>query len=87
VSVLNCFYDSLSHMLRKNVEKRNLIDNMDGVLLAVDEICDNGIILECDSIAVAQRISIRYDDLPLGEQTVASVLQSAKEQIKWSLLK
>jgi len=87
VSVLNCFYDSLSHMLRKNVEKRSLIDNMDGVLLAVDEICDNGIILECDSIAVAQRISIRSDDIPLGEQTVASVLQSAKEQIKWSLLK
>jgi len=87
VSVLNCLYDSISHMLRKNVEKRSLIDNMDGVLLAVDEICDNGIILECDAIAIAQRISFRSDDLPLGEQTVASVLQSAKEQIKWSLLK
>jgi len=87
VSVLNCLYDSISHMLRKNVEKRSLIDNMDGVLLAVDEICDNGIILESDAIAIAQRVSFRSDDLPLGEQTVASVLQSAKEQIKWSLLK
>jgi hypothetical protein len=87
VSVLNCLYESISHMLRKNVEKRTLIDNMDGILLAVDEICDNGIILECDAIAIAQRISFRSDDLPLGEQTMASVLQSAKEQIKWSLLK
>jgi len=85
--VLNCLYDSSSHMLKKNVKKRSLIDNMDGVLRAVDEICDNGIILECDAIAIAQRISFRSDDLPLGEQTVASVLQSAKEQIKWSLLK
>lgn len=29
-------------MLRKNVEKRALLDNMDGVFLAIDEICDNG---------------------------------------------
>jgi len=42
VSVLNCLYDTVSHMLRKNVEKRNLIDNMDGIFLAIDEICDNG---------------------------------------------
>jgi len=87
VSVLNCLYDSLSQMLRKNVEKRSLIDSMDGVLLTVDEICDNGLILECDAVAVAQRVSFRSEDLPLGDQTVASVLQSAKEQIKWSLLK
>lgn len=87
VSVLNCLYDTMSHMLRKNVEKRALMDNMDGAFLAVDEICDNGIILESDPMAVASRVSFRSDDLPLGEQTVASVLQSAKEQIKWSLLK
>jgi len=85
--VLNCLYDSISHMLRKNVEKKTLIDNMDGVLLTIDEICDNGIILESDAVAVAQRVSFRSDELPLGEQTVASVLQSAREQIKWSLLK
>lgn len=87
VSVLNCLYDSVSHMLRKNVEKRALIDNMDGIFLAIDEICDNGIILESDPILVAQRVAFRSDDIPLGEQTVASVIQSAKEQIKWSLLK
>jgi len=87
VSVLNCLYDSVSQMLRKNVEKRALLDNMDGVFLAVDEICDKGIILESDPSAVCQRVSFRSDDIPLGEQTVASVLQSAKEQIKWSLLK
>jgi len=87
VSVLNCLYDAVSHLLRKNVEKRALLDNMDGIFLAIDEICDDGIILESDPIAVAQRIAFRSDDIPLGEQTVASVIQSAKEQIKWSLLK
>ncbi|ELU00183.1 hypothetical protein CAPTEDRAFT_169846 [Capitella teleta] len=86
-SVLNCLYDAVNTMLRKNVEKRALLDNMDAVFLAVDEICDNGIIMESDASAVVNRVSFRSDDLPLGEQTVASVLQSAKEQIKWSLLK
>lgn len=44
VNTLNCLYDSISNMLRKNVEKRTLIENMDGVFLTVDEICDNGFV-------------------------------------------
>lgn len=87
VNTLNCMYDSISNMLRKNVEKRTLIENMDGVFLTVDEICDNGIILECDPVIISQRTAFRSDDIPLGEQTVSSVLQQAKEQLKWSLLK
>nr|KAG5698154.1 hypothetical protein BaRGS_001749 [Batillaria attramentaria] len=41
-SVLNAFYDSVSQILRKNVEKRALLDNMDAIYLAADEICDGG---------------------------------------------
>ncbi len=46
VSVLSCFYESISLILRKHVEKKYLLDNMDSVILAVDEICDGGILLE-----------------------------------------
>uniref|UniRef100_A0A672SDS8 Coatomer subunit zeta n=1 Tax=Sinocyclocheilus grahami TaxID=75366 RepID=A0A672SDS8_SINGR len=42
MAVLNCLFESLSQMLRKNVEKRTLLDNMDGVFLVVDEIIDGG---------------------------------------------
>lgn len=42
VSVLNAFFDAVSMMLRKNVEKRTLLENLDGVLLAMDEIVDGG---------------------------------------------
>ncbi|XP_043235638.1 coatomer subunit zeta-1-like isoform X2 [Amphibalanus amphitrite] len=87
MTVLNCLYESVSMILRKNVEKRALLDNIDVVMLAMDEICDNGIIMEADSGAVLQRVAVRTDDIPLGEQTVAQVLQSAREQLKWSLLK
>jgi hypothetical protein len=42
MSVLNCVYDSVQQILRKNVEKRALLENLDVVLLALDEICDRG---------------------------------------------
>ncbi|CAH1241042.1 COPZ1 [Branchiostoma lanceolatum] len=78
-SVLNCLYDSVSQMLRKNVEKRALMDNLDGVFLAVDEIVDGGIILEADPNAVVQRVALRTEDVPLTEQTVAQVRKLIKD--------
>lgn len=86
-SVLNCVFESVSLLLHKNVEKRGLMDNMDGVFLAIDEICDSGMILECEPTTISQRACFRNDDIPLGEQTIASVIQSAKDQMKWPLLK
>ena len=74
-------------MLRKNVEKRSLCENMDVVMLVMDEICDRGVVMESDSASVVARAAIRAEDTPLGEQTLTQVLQSAKEQLKWSLLK
>ncbi|KAM8824327.1 coatomer subunit zeta-2 isoform 2-T2 [Synchiropus picturatus] len=87
MSVLNCLFDSLTQILRKNVERRCLLDNMDGVFLVVDEIIDGGVILESDPQQVLQKVNYRADENPLSEQSVAQVLQSAKEQIKWSILK
>lgn len=86
-SVLNCLYEAVGQILRKNVEKRTLLENLDVVILALDEICDGGVILEADANSIVQRVALRVDDIPLGEQTVAQVLQSARDQLKWSLLK
>ena len=90
-SVLTCLFESLSTMLRKNVEKRHLYDNLDLVMLTLDEICDDGfvekkpdlvirtiyllyrIILESDPLLITQRVQLRQDDIPLGEQTVSQV--------------
>ncbi|XP_060636867.1 coatomer subunit zeta-2 [Anolis sagrei] len=86
-SVLSCLFETLNHMLRKNVEKRALMENMDGVFLVVDETVDGGVILESDPQQVIQKLNFRVDDPSLSEHSVTQVLQSAKEQIKWSLLK
>ena len=57
-SVLNCLYDTVSIMLRKNVEKRQMMKQLDGIFLAVDEICDRGIILEIEPNDVIDKVSI-----------------------------
>ncbi|XP_068920420.1 coatomer subunit zeta-2 isoform X3 [Petaurus breviceps papuanus] len=87
MSVLTCLFDSLNHVLRRNIEKHSFVENMDGAFLVVDEIVDGGVILENDPQQVIQKVNFRVDDSSLSEQSVAQVLQSAKEQIKWSLLK
>ncbi|XP_074782913.1 coatomer subunit zeta-2 isoform X2 [Athene noctua] len=41
-AVLACLLDTLGHLLRREVEKRWLLDNMEGTFLVVDEIVDGG---------------------------------------------
>lgn len=87
-SVLNALYDAVSQMLKKNVEKRFLMDHLDAVYLAIDELVDGGVILEADSNNIVQRVAMKMEvEVPLSEQTVAQVIQTAKDQLKWSLLK
>ncbi|GAU93637.1 hypothetical protein RvY_05547 [Ramazzottius varieornatus] len=86
--VLNCLYDTCQRFLGKIFDRRTFMDNMDSAFLVVDEIVDGGVICEMDPDVIVQRASIRTEEqTPLGEQTVAQVLQSAKEQFKWSLSK
>lgn len=86
-SVLSCLYDSISQILRKNVEKKYLLDYLDAVFLSIDEICDNGILLETDPSQIAQRVGLKETDVPFGEQTVMDVVKSARDQLKWSILR
>ncbi|KAI5097312.1 coatomer subunit zeta-2 [Silurus meridionalis] len=71
MAVLNCLFESLNQILRKNVEKRCLLDNMDGAFLVVDEIIDGGVILESDPQQVVEKVNYRTDDNPLSEHSVA----------------
>ncbi|XP_065052214.1 coatomer subunit zeta-1-like [Rhopilema esculentum] len=87
-SVLNAFFDAVNQMLKKNVEKRFLLDHLDAIYLAIDELVDEGVILEADSNNIVQRVAMKMEvEVPLSEQTVAQVIQTAKDQLKWSLLK
>ncbi|XP_034046902.1 coatomer subunit zeta-1-like [Thalassophryne amazonica] len=64
MSVLNCLFDSLNQILRKNVERKCLLDNMEGVFLIVDEIIDGGVILESDPQQVLQKVNYKQMSEP-----------------------
>jgi len=87
LSVLNALYESISMILRKNVEKRAIFDNMESILLICDEVVEGGILLEADPNNVVNRVHVKSEDIPLSEQTVTQVIHTAKEQLKWSLLR
>ncbi|TKR93891.1 hypothetical protein L596_008264 [Steinernema carpocapsae] len=91
VSVLNCLFDAISIILRKNVERKTLLDSMDTALLVLDEICDDGIVLETDAQAVVNRCALRPEELAFGDQSMheigKSLFETARGQLKWSLLK
>ncbi|CAL2032978.1 hypothetical protein CAEBREN_06250 [Caenorhabditis brenneri] len=90
-ATLTCLYDAVSVVLRKNVEKKALIDAMDTMMLIIDEICDEGIIMETDAQAVVQRTALKNDEVSFSDQSVSQIgfsfIESANKQFKWSLLK
>ncbi|CAM0139977.1 Golgi-to-ER vesicle coat component [Umbelopsis sp. WA50703] len=89
-SMLNAFYDAVSTLLRHQVEKRSILDNLDLVVLCLDETVDDGIILETDSNAIVGRVSkprLDVADIPLSEQSFIQAYQTARERLTSQLLR
>ncbi|GAO14001.1 uncharacterized protein UV8b_01919 [Ustilaginoidea virens] len=79
--------DSLHLLFKQSVDKRTIVENYDLVSLAVDEIVDDGIILETDPTIIVQRVSrAPTQDLPIGridlsEQGVNNLAQLGKSKL------
>jgi len=56
-NVVLALRDVLSILLKNSTDKRTIIENYDLVSLAIDEIVDDGIILETDPVIIASRVS------------------------------
>ncbi|KKY24361.1 putative coatomer subunit zeta [Phaeomoniella chlamydospora] len=56
-NVVLALRDSLAILLKNSTDKRTIIENYDLVTLAIDEIVDDGIILETDPVIVSTRVS------------------------------
>ncbi|TWU74481.1 Golgi-to-ER vesicle coat component [Metarhizium rileyi] len=71
----------------QSVDKRTIVENYDLVSLAIDEIVDDGIILETDPTIVTQRVSkAPTQDVPIGridlsEQGVNNLAQLGKSKL------
>jgi len=88
-NVLNAIFETFSMLLRNQVDKRTMLENLDYVFLALDELVDKGVILESEPSIIASRVSMKglNSDIPLSEQTISQALQTAKDQIARSILK
>lgn len=87
-SVLNSYYEAIALILRDNVEKARLFENMDSVMLITDEIVDGGIILEADPHVLAQAVATTpsTDKVPLAEQSLSQALNTAGGLLRKHLL-
>jgi len=83
-SALNALCDAISLLLRGQVEKRGVLENLDLVLLCLDETIDDGIIVDTDSTAIASRVSRPKPDtteIVINEQTILNAYQTVKEKM------
>ena len=62
MAVLDCLFNTVSGILRKNVDKKSLCDNMEVIMLAMDEMIDNGMIMESDpqQVLTKRKLIINY---------------------------
>ena len=79
LSALNGLYECLGKLLRGQLDRRTLLENLDFVLLTLDELSDDGILLEADPAILAQRVSMRNtDDIPIADQTLSEAMRTLK---------
>ncbi|ORX50701.1 snare-like protein [Piromyces finnis] len=87
---MTSFIDALNILLKNQVEKRVIMDNMDVVFLCIDECLDEGIILDNDATQISSRVSKKAnngDTMNLSEQSFTQAFFNARDQIARSLLK
>ena len=56
-AAFDAYKNSLELVLNNGIDKKNIQENYDLVLLTIDELCDNGIILETDPASIASRVT------------------------------
>jgi hypothetical protein len=84
--VLDAGYDAISNLLRDQLDQRSILDNLELVLLALDELIDTGVILEIDPGAIKNRVLMLDANAggpeALGDMTIGEAFEKAKAQAK-----
>lgn len=82
LSVLTCLEDAMGQLLRSPLDKTSLVNNLDLLLLAMDEIVDHGIIFETEAGLVASRVQMKGVENPAGaDQSFMDAVQKARENL------
>mmetsp|Transcript_4335 Transcript_4335/g.9365 ORF Transcript_4335/g.9365 Transcript_4335/m.9365 type:complete len:179 (-) Transcript_4335:491-1027(-) len=88
-TVLHGLYGALSLLTNGLLEKQILLEHFDVCMLAIDELIDEGIILEIDPDGIYQRVCMHDSTSELAgmEHPLSQALASAREQISRNLLR
>jgi len=84
-SALQSLTDAMGMLLRNQLEKRGVLENLDLVVLCLDETIDDGIIVDTDATAIASRVSRPKADtteIVLNEQTLMNAYNTVKEKMQ-----
>ena len=79
-TVLRGLESALNTLLKGNIDARGIIDNMDYVLLAIDEVCEDGIIFETSGDDIASRVLMNSSGAPVTQETLYEAYQKARDQ-------
>lgn len=90
VGVLDNIFETVSSLLRNQVDKRTMLENLELVLLTIDEALDHGQIMELDTSAVQSRVLMKSSEgtpsgTPLADLSISQALNLAREQFVKSL--
>jgi hypothetical protein len=84
VAVLDALCEALALLLRGGVDKRNVLQNLELLLLAMDETVDGGIILELDPREIDARVMLKgavpESISSYKELTVGAVVDKLKDR-------
>ncbi|TGO86895.1 hypothetical protein BPOR_0268g00090 [Botrytis porri] len=87
-NVILALRDSLHLLFKQSVDKRTIVENYDLLSLAVDEMVDDGIILETDPTIIVQRVSkaptqdvAQLKGIDLSEQGMNNLAQFGKAKL------
>lgn len=79
--LLCCITEAIFTLMSRNPEQQSLNENLDQLILAIDEVCNEGIVTELDPEIILKTVSSR--DGNVSEQSMVQVIQSATEHLKF----
>ncbi|KAJ9089942.1 Golgi-to-ER vesicle coat component [Entomophthora muscae] len=88
-SVLEGFCNTLVGLFNQQIDKRAIVEDIDSVAIVLDEIIDDGIILEVNTEIILSRVTKKASDtsdIQLNEQSLFQAYNTAKERLTRSLL-
>lgn len=89
VGILDVIFETVSTLLRGQVDKRTMLDNLELVLLTIDESLDHGQIMEIDAMAVVSRVLMKASEASassvMADISITQALGMAREQFMKSL--